>query len=66
MKVLLSFSFTNLFGPIIKMISTMIKQLLVFSVVWIMVVVLFLGIGQLLFFDITTFGDSVSSMTYLL
>lgn len=44
----------------------MVRQLMVFGVVWGMILILFLGVGQLLFYELTDFKDIVTTMTFLI
>lgn len=66
LKAILQFTFTNSFGPILKMITTMISQLLIFTVVWGMLLLLFSCVGQLIFFELKDFKDLTASLTYLI
>jgi hypothetical protein len=55
LKVLLQFSFTGTFGPLLKMIQTMAGQLLVFMVVWIVIIILFGLFAQIVFYEVVPF-----------
>ena len=44
----------------------MTKQLLMFTVVWGMVIVLFTCVGKLLFYTLINFGDVTTSLTFLI
>lgn len=50
LKVIVLFQYTETFGAIIKMLITMTQQLLLFTVVWGMIIVLFTLVGKLLFY----------------
>jgi len=46
---------TSTFGPLIKMVLVMIKEVLSFMVLWSVILVFFLCIGMLIFIDIKEF-----------
>jgi hypothetical protein len=66
LKVITLFQFTETFGAIIKMLTTMTKQLVLFTVVWGMVIILFTCVGKLLFYTMVDFEDLVTSLTFLM
>lgn len=48
------------------MIITMSKQMIVFTIVWGIIIILFAITGQLVFFELTDFKDLTTTFTYLL
>jgi hypothetical protein len=66
LKIIMMFQYTTQFGPILKMIITMSKQMIVFTIVWGIIIILFAITGQLVFFELTDFKDLTTTFTYLL
>lgn len=48
------------------MLTTMTKQLVLFTVVWGMVIMLFTCVGKLLFYTMVNFEDLITSLTFLM
>lgn len=56
---------TSTFGPLIKMVLVMIKEVLSFMVLWSVILVFFLCIGMLIFIDIPEFKTVLDALVYL-
>lgn len=56
---------TSKFGPLIKMILVMIKEVLSFMALWSVILIFFLCIGMLVFVDINEFKTVKSALVYL-
>ena len=54
-KTILIFEYTKTFGPLIKMITVMVIDMLTFLLLWGIIVVFFLCIGVLFFIDTPEF-----------
>jgi len=65
-KAILQLSYTQTFGPLIKMVQVMSSQLLIFMVVWISLMLLFVCIGNIIFYEIIGFADPFSSLITLI
>lgn len=66
LKIIMMFQFTTTFGPILKMIITMSKQMMVFTIVWLFIIILFVCTGQLVFYELEDFKNLTTSFTYLI
>jgi hypothetical protein len=66
LKIIMMFQYTTTFGPILKMIITMSKQMLVFTIVWLFIIVLFVCVGQLVFYELADFKSLTTTFTYLI
>ena len=64
-KFIMQLQYTELFGPILKMIFKMTIEVLLFIIVWGIILLLFASTGQLFFYSIKDFSTSLSTMTYL-
>ena len=64
-RVFLSFRTTQLLGPLIKMILAMLKDIGVFLVLYLIVLVMFASVGLLLFPDVEQFETFYNAMFYL-
>jgi len=49
-----------------KVIVTMIKQLVIFLVIWGLIILLYVCVGQLIFYTLIDFGDMRLAATYLI
>jgi hypothetical protein len=54
-KVILAIESNRTVGPMLKMITVMTKDLATFIVLWSVILIFFLCVGQLVFVDIETF-----------
>ena len=62
LKIMVSLKLTRLFGPLIKIIESMMKDIVEFCVVWGVNLVFFTCVGMLLFTDVDaydTFQDTL-------
>jgi hypothetical protein len=64
-KFIMQLQYTELFGPILKMIFKMTIEVLLFIIVWGIILLLFASTGQLFFYSIKDFSTALSTMTYL-
>ncbi len=64
-RTILTFEYTRTFGPIIKIIMVMVKDMITFLVIWIFVLVFFLCVGMLVFVDVEEFKTPSSAFIYL-
>jgi len=48
------------------MIITMTKQMLVFTIVWAIIIILFAAVGQLVFYELEAFSNLTTTFTYLI
>jgi hypothetical protein len=61
----MTFEYTRMFGPLIKMIEVMIKDMLTFMILWCLILVFFLCVGILIFVDTPEFLTFQSSLVFL-
>jgi hypothetical protein len=66
LKIIMMFQYTTQFGPILKMIITMSKQMAMFTIVWLFIIILFVCVGQLVFYELADFKNLTTSFTYLI
>ena len=65
-KTVYIFSFTKTFGPLIKILLIMMKELAVFMTLWIVFVLFFMSIGVLIFYELPEFKNNRSALTYMI
>ena len=66
LKVMTTLKLTRLFGPLIKIVESMMKNLLEFCVVWGLNLVFFTSVGMLLFTEIPAYDSFQDTMIMLI